>query len=306
MAKITKRAEILDTLHTLVTKEAEQAQTNISGEPCKDTKVTSVSESTETTDKNNVGPDKLNNEQGYEQKPQDDKSTPVASPKTAEEIDKVASSILATIQSKLAEQAQTNISGEPCKDTKVTSVSESTETTDKNNVGPDKLNNEQGYEQKPQDDKSTPVAAPKTAEVKDKEASYALGFAFCDALTKKAQEIKEAQTKVSEKELLKEAGRRDLDTIIAQAAAELEAQEKQAAHLEQEGARAFDTLFKQAQIEALVEENKKLADKVASYEKLEKEAADKQAALEKEAEQTKLAALVAEIIEKRLSTAAVK
>ena len=76
MAKISKKAEILDTLHGLIRKEAELAQTNISGEPGKDTKVTSISESTETTDKNAVGPEKLNDKQKYEQKPASDPSEP--------------------------------------------------------------------------------------------------------------------------------------------------------------------------------------------------------------------------------------
>lgn len=83
MAKLTKKAEIISKLHELVEKEAELAQTNISGEPGKDTKVTSISEDTETTDQNNVGPDKLNGEQGYEQKPSSDPSEPVATAKSA-------------------------------------------------------------------------------------------------------------------------------------------------------------------------------------------------------------------------------
>ena len=42
--------------------------------------------------------------------------------------------------------------------------------------------------------------------------------------------------------MIKEAGRRDLETLIAQAAAELDGNEKQAAYAEQQGAQAFDEL----------------------------------------------------------------
>ena len=206
MAKITKKAAILETLHSLVNKEAELAQTNISGEPCKDTKVTSVSEETETTNKNDVGPDKLNNEQGYEQKPSSDSSEPVAHAKSASvDVEKLANDILSTIQTKIAENAQTNISGTPLKDTKATSVSDETETTDKNAVGADKLNKEQGYEQEGSKDSSEPSKAKSAEEItKEKQASYDLGVAFCDALLKKAAEIKSA----NEIELYKEADHR--------------------------------------------------------------------------------------------------
>ena len=293
MAKLTKKAEIISKLHELVEKEAELAQTNISGEPGKDTKVTSISEDTETTDQNNVGPDKLNGEQGYEQKPSSDPSEPVAAAKSASEIDKLASDILGAIQSKMAE-AQTNISGEPGKDTKVTSISEGTEKTDQNAVGPDKLNGEQGYEQKPSSDPSEPVATAKTA-------SYDLGLAFCDALFKRAAAIEAMQKQASEAELLKEAGRRDFDTIIAQAAAELEASQLSDKQAEALGAQEFDNLYKQAQFEAVLEQNQLLQQKLASFEALHKQAADEQARFEYEQSQVKLAELIAGAIKRELT-----
>lgn len=300
MAKLTKKAAILEKLHGLVNKEAELAQTNISGEPCKDTNVTSISESTETTDKNNVGPDKLNNEQGYEQKPSSDSSEPVAVAKSAEatsDVEKMANDILATIKTKIAENAQTNISGAPLKDTKATSVSDSTETTDKNNVGPDKLNDEQEYNQEGSKDSSEPSKA-KKAEEQEKQASYNLGVAFCDALLKKAAEIKEAQ----EAEMLKEAGRRDLDLMIAQAAEELQTQngteqEKQA---EVYGAAAFEALYKQAQLEDLAQKHQAALQKLAAYEEQEKQAAAVAAERKEEEKMAKIAATVAEILKRDL------
>lgn len=315
MAKITKKAEILDTLNKLISKEAELAQTNVSGVPGTDTKVTSISESTETTDKNNVGPEKLNDEQGYKQKPSDDGSEPLAGAKSAsdntsaDQINKLASDILATINNKLAADkeaalAQTNITGKPLADTAATSVSDATETTDKNNVGPEKLNKEQGYEQKDTTDKSEPLKGAKKAEDEDavKFASYELGRNFCEAFMAKVAAAKQASQQ--ELELQKQAGRRDFDTLIAQAAAELEQQ--QASNAEQEkiaeaqGAAAFDELYKQAQFEAVVEENNLLRAKLAEYEAKEQEALAKEAAIKEEAKFAKMAELVFEKLKNEL------
>lgn len=227
MAKITKRAEILDNLHKLVTKEAELAQTNISGVPGTDTGITSVSDKTETTDKNGVGPEKLNKDQGYEQKDTKDKSEPLKGAKKAEDQDAV------------------------------------------------------------------------------KTASYDIGRQFCAMLLQKTAEVKVSQEKQAEAELLKEAGRKDFDILIAQAAAELEsqqandlAQEKQA---EAQGAAAFDELFKQAQFEAVVEENNALKAKIAQYETKEKEILAKEAAVKEEEKLTKMANLVFEKLKSELA-----
>lgn len=301
MAKISKKAEIIDKLNQLITKEAELAQTNISGVPLVDTKATSVSDSTETTDKNSVGPEKLNGEQGYEQKDSNDSSEPVAVAKSAEEkIDKLASSILDTINTKLAAQAQTGISGKPLADTKATSVSDSTETTDKNGVGPEKLNGDQGYEQKGSTDKSEPVKTTKKAEDSDavKEASWQLGRQFCEVMLKKTAQIKVAKDLQDETELKKEAGRRDFDTLIAQAAAELETQQNYEAEqqklAEYQGAVAFDELYKQAQIESLAQENQELRVKIAAYEEAQRQTLAKEAAVKEEEKLAKMAALVIE------------
>lgn len=304
MGKLTKKAEILEQLHSLVTKQAEAAQTNISGEPGKDTKVTSISESTENTDKNAVGPEKLNDKQKYEQKPASDPCEPVASPvKSAADIDSLANDILATLQLKMAEAAQTNISGEPGKDTKVTSISESTENTDKNAVGPEKLNDKQKYEQKPASDPCEPVASP-VKSAAEKQASYDLGRTFCELLIKKAEELQKTASAQETEELLKLAGRRDLDTIIEQATAKFaneQAAEKQAQFEEQQGAIAFDLLHKQAQLEQAWQDNQAMAQKLAEYAEYEKQAAQQEQARAKEEETTKIAAAVAAILKHELS-----
>lgn len=297
MAKITKRAEMLNQLHELVKKEAELAQTNISGVPGKDTNVSAISEKTESTDKNNVGPEHLNNEQGYEQKPSTEPAEPVANAKTANDsISKLADDILGVIKDKMA-LAQTDISGVPCKDTNVSSVSEKTENTDKNNIGPEHLNKEQGYEQKPSSEPAEPVANAKSA-------SYNLGVAFVEAISKRAQDISYARQKQAEAEMLKEAGRRDLETLIAYAAESLQTQEKQAAEAEAAGAAAFDALYKQAQMEAVVEENQKLKEKLASFEVVEQESLKKQAEANEEAKMAKLASTITDTLVKALKNAA--
>lgn len=309
MAKLTKQAEILNTLHSMVAKEAALAQTDVSGKPGVDTKVTSISDSTETTDKNSVGPEKLNDKQKYEQKPSSDESEPVA--KTASDIDKMASDILGAIQDKLA-NAQTNISGKPGKDTKITSVSDSTETTDKNSVGPEKLNDKQDYEQKPSTDSSEPVKAKKAEDEAQavKTASYNLGASFCEALVKRASEIKQAEEKASRIEMMKTAGRRDFETLIANAAEQIKIAQAQEAQLltkaAELGAAEFETLYKKAQFEAVQEENKALRTKLAEYAAIEKEAEARFNAQREEEAQVKLASLISAAIKSELANAAIK
>lgn len=333
MAKLTKKGELIQKLHSLVEKEAALAQTNISGKPGADTNYTSVSESTETTDKNNVGPEHLNSEQKYEQKPASDPSEPVAAPKQASavEIDKLATDILSQIESKLKDKeaeapvvdtkeaadkeaalAQTGISGKPGKDTKFTSVSDSTEHTDKNKVGPEHLNSEQEHEQKPSSDKSEPVAHAKKAEDAtvdqaklNKEASYKLGSAFAEALIKKAAQEKHAAEMVKQAEMLKEAGRRDFEALIQEYSQKIKtAQEQELAQQKQAeafGEAQFEAMMKQAQLESLQEENAALKAKLAEYVAFEKEAQARYEAQRREEEQVKLANAVIERLKHELS-----
>jgi hypothetical protein len=84
MAKLTKHAAVLTQLHSMVKKQAEEAQKNISGVPGGDVKSVSVSDEHETTNKNSVGPENV--AQGYHQKPSDDSSEPLAGSKSASDL----------------------------------------------------------------------------------------------------------------------------------------------------------------------------------------------------------------------------
>jgi len=301
MARLSKHAEVLNQLHQIVTKQAaEEAQKTITGVPGEDTKPESIKDEHETTNKNAVKPE--NNPQGYSQKGSDDASEPVASPKTAAEL---GAEIMEIIRKQA--EVQDSVTGVPGKDTNPESIKDENEKVDKNAVKPEKLS-PQAHEQKPSSDKSKPVASAKKAEdneVRDmaaKVASYELGRQFCAALLKVA-----AETAPSESELMKEAGRRDFDVLIADAAARLEKgataelSEKQA---EAAGAAYFDNLVKQAAYEQAYAENEALRDTLAEYEAAsvkeqnEKQAAEKLAA-DKEA-QEKLAATVAAAVIERL------
>ena len=291
MGKLTKHAEVLTQLHSLVKKQAEEAQKNVSGVPGNDVKSESIKDENETTNKNSVGPENL--AQGYSQKPSSDASEPVASAKTAETL---GSEILELIRKHA--DVQDSATGEPCKDTKPEKINEKHETVNKNEVGADKNTPQTTGEQKESKDGSKPVASAKSAaeveELAAKVASYELGRQFCAALLKAA-----AAPEQDERVLAKEAGRRDLDLLIAQAAQDLTpAQEKQA---EAEGAAYFEELLKQAALEQAVEENNSLKSKLAEIEFIE--TAEKQAQ-EAVAAQVDLAEKVAAIVLEKLKVAA--
>jgi hypothetical protein len=201
MAKLTKHAEVLNQLHTMVKKQAAEAQKNISGAPGGDVKSVSVSDEHETTNKNSVGPENV--AQGYHQKPSDDASEPVASAKTANDL---GAEILNIIRKQA--EAQDSATGAPG-DVKSESVGDDQEKVDKNAVKPE--NNKQNYNQKGSTDESKPVASAKKAEVEElasKVASYELGRQFCAALIKAAGE-----SQPNENELMKQAGRRDFVNV---------------------------------------------------------------------------------------------
>lgn len=319
MGKLTKHAEVLTQLHSLVKKQAEEAQKNISGTPGTETKPESIKAEHETTDNNSVGPD--NNPQGYHQKPSEDPSTPVA--KTAETL---GTEILNLIR-KHAE-AQDTVSGEPGKDTNPESISEKNETVDKNEAKPESNTPQTTGDQKPSSDKSEPVAkaAEETKEEEKKEeakeekkeekkdediadlankvASYELGRQFCAAL------LKAASAEPSEAELMKQAGRRDLDLLIAQAAQELETETGAEKQAEEAGAAYFEEILKEAALNEAIKENEELKAKVAELstkvdETLSKEAQEKKAS-EEAAAQVKLAESVAAIVLEKLKAEAGK
>jgi hypothetical protein len=319
MGKLTKHAEVLTQLHSLVKKQAEEAQKNISGVPGDETKPESIKEEHETTNKNSVSPD--NNPQGYSQKPSSDPSEPVASPKTAETL---GNEILDIIRKHA--DAQDSTTGVPGKDTNPEKIDSKNETTDKNSVGPEKNTPQTTGEQKESTDSSKPVATAKSAgempaalkehfeekakkkdgkkeeekaaseveELAAKVASYELGRQFCAAL------LKAASVDSDEGSMAKEAGRRDLDLLIAQAAQDLgnEDQEKQA---EVAGAEYFEAVLKQAAFDQAVKENEALKAKLAAFSNAEE--AQKQAQ-EQEQAQADLAQKVASMVLQQLSAVA--
>lgn len=305
MAKLTKHAEVLNQLHTMVKKQAEEAQKNISGAPGGDVKAVSVGNEHESYNKNSVGPENV--AQGYHQKPTEDSSEPLAGAKTANDL---GAEILDIIRKQA--EAQDSATGKPG-DVKSESVGDDQEKVDKNAVKPE--NNKQEYKQTASSDSSKPVASAKKAEdVEDlaqKVASYTLGRQFCAALLKSAG-ASHAVTSPDEASLMKEAGRRDFDLLISQAAEELEDNEKQAGYseellekqAEEAGAAYFDEILKQAALEEAVEENKQLAEKVAAYEAYIKEAQQayeaEQSMQSAQAQQIKLAESVAEIVTQKL------
>ena len=329
MAKLQKHAQILDQLHSMVKKQAEEAQKNISGAPGADVKAVSVGDEHESYNKNSIGPDNV--PQGYHQKPSDDSSEPLAKAKTANDL---GAEILNIIRKQA--DAQDSASGQPG-DVVSESVGDDKEKTNKNAVKPE--NNKQNYGQKGSSDSSEPLASAKKAEVEAlaaKVASYDLGRQFCAALLKAASE-----DSYTEADLMKEAGRRDFDMLISQAAEELEYDEeyekqaaeeleydeeyeKQAAEeagaadfdeilkqaadeselekaAEEAGAEYFDEILKQAAFQEVAEENAALAEKVAQYENL---FASVQAENEAAAAQEKLAATVADTVLNKLKTEA--
>ena len=391
MPKITKHAEFLETLRTMVTKEATAG--TVTGKPGADTHYTAVSKETEHVNKNEQGhPEK--NPQDFKQEASKDKSDPTKkhSEEQAAEVEKEAKAAPAgaaqlpdtgkpevakdatnkTCQKaaeekpeekaaeakpeekkaeekaaeakpeekkaeekpeenlKLAElgkqlldaikQAQAapveksaempKATGKPGADTHPASVSKSTEHVNKNEQGRPE-NNPQEFKQ--EKGKDAPLHAGKKAEDVsqedlDKQASFELGRQFCRSFL---------QTKVAgNTEVYKEAGRRDFETLIAQAAAELEQEQKQAVQkqasvvydeaqaeklAEEQGAQAFYAMMKQAQEEYQAEQIKQAFDQRISAVAAEKEAAlkkaaeleaklaEKEAAIQKKAEEEKRA-----------------
>jgi hypothetical protein len=302
MAKLTKHAEVLDQLHTMVKKQAAEAQKNISGAPG-EVKAVSVGNEHEGYNKNTVGPENV--PQSYSQKPSDDPAEPLAGAKTANDL---GAEILDIIRKQA--EAQDSVTGAPG-DVKSESVGDDKEKTDKNAVKPE--NNKQDYSQKGSTDGSKPLASAKKAEVEElaaKVASYELGRQFCAALLKSAGDRFEP----SETELMKEAGRRDFDLLISQAAEQLENGSEKQAQLTQQhekqaelaGAAYFDEVLKQAALEEVYEQNQQLSAKVAQYEEFIKQAQQEYtretASITAHQQQVKLAESVADIVLSKLKS----
>jgi hypothetical protein len=295
MAKLTKHAEVLNQLHSMVKKQAAEAQKNVSGTPGADVKAESVGSHHESYNKNSVGPENV--PQSYSQKPSEDASEPVASAKTANDL---GTEILDIIRKQA--EAQDSATGKPG-DVKSESVGDDQEKVDKNAVKPE--NNKQDYSQKASTDESKPVAGAKKAEVEElaaKVASYELGRQFCAALLKSAGE----QFEVNEVQMMKEAGRRDFDAMVAQASENLTNDKSAEKQAELAGAAHFDEMLKQAALQEAIQENEQLAAKVAQYEAFIKQAQDEyaaqSAASSAQEQQVKLAESVADIVLSKLKS----
>jgi len=299
MAKLTKHSEVLNQLHAMVVKQAAEAQKNISGAPGEDVTAESINSEHETTNKNSVGPE--NNPQGYSQKPSEDKSEPLTSAKTAETI---GAEILDIIKKEA--EAQKGITGKPGADVTAESIDGKHESFDKNKVKPED-NKPQEHKQKASKDSSEPLTSAKKAEVEElaaKVASYELGRQFCAAILKTAGDI----SAPSEAELMKEAGRRDFDLLIAEAAEDLENPEveKTAEDAEAAGAAYFDEVLKEAALGEAVAENAALQQKLAEFQNYyaseQTKVAQWNASVAAQQQQVKLAETVADIVLGKLKT----
>jgi len=357
MAKITKHAAFLDTLHSMVTKEASGSEKL---QQPNSQHAESVSAKTEHVNKNKEGHPE-HNPQEFKQTPASEPSDPtkthhkkadeVEAEKTAAPAEKTAekseaakqmpstalsekataveapnevkqeksaaeqpsneklaalgAQLLATIESmnKEASSVANNtgagkISGTPGGDTHPEKVSDKTEHVNKNEHGhPEK--NPQDFHQKPGEDPTKHKKTAEEAEEAEKQASFELGrqFARSFLISKKA----------SESSMYKEAGRRDFESLIASASAELEKEskvanvveakpvaaktvvnEKKAAdetaelvqikQAEEAGAAAFQELYKQAQEAEAVNQIKLAHEQQLQAVWNQKVAAEKQAA----------------------------
>lgn len=325
MTKTAKNKEVLGQLFDLVVKQAGAPKPVATGIPGKEPNSGAVSAKHDTVDQNAVKPEN-NTPQHHEQKPSTDPAKPTGG-KNAEdatqaaEADTTATAAPADVAKVAAEQAapaaEANPSveklgqdiltllgkfannpvatGVPSRDPKWQAVSDKHDTVDQNGVKPE--TNPQGYHQKPAKDPSVPVAHAKSAEEEkqaaDKAASYELGRLWAELVIKEANE--------RQLEQVKEAGRRDFEVLISNAASQLKQAERKTEKVasaevesekqaEAEGAAAFQALYKQAQIEQalgqIVSQNEALAAKVAEMQQIQqqKEAEFKAALAVKEAE----------------------
>ena len=343
MTKTAKNKEVLGQLFDLVVKQAAGAPKPVAtGVPGKEPNSGSVSDKHDTVNQNAVGPEH-NTPQHHEQKPSTDPAKPTGGKNaedaaTAVEADKSkaaeaapdAAATAAADATKVADDKGTSAAadanpsveklgqdiltllskfannpvatGVPSRDPKWQAVSDKHDTVDQNAVKPE--TNPQGYHQKPAKDPSVPVASAKSAEEEkqaaEKAASYELGKLWAELVLKEASE--------RQLEQVKEAGRRDFEVLITNAASQLKQAERKtekvAAHAdaetekqaEAEGAAAFQHLYKQAQIEQalgqIVSQNEALAAKVAEMQQVQvqKEAEFKAALAAKEAELARIQA----------------
>ncbi len=317
MTKSAKNKEILQQLHDLVTKTAGAPKPVATGVPGKEPDSGAVSAKHDTVNQNAVGPEG-NTPQKHDQKPSTDPAKPTGGKKAEDETAPATAKEAATEAAPAAEKAaeaspaaEANTSveklgrdimemiqkfannpvatGIPGKEPNSGAISEKHDHVDQNSVKPEN-NNPQSHGQKPASDPAVPVAHAKSAEETEKAASYALGQLWGELVIKQAYD--------QQLEQIKEAGRRDFEVLVAQAAEQMKSASKQTEktaadaekQAEAEGAAAFQNLYKQAQIEQalgqIIAQNEALAAKVASFEKeaAAKEAEHKAALAAKQAE----------------------
>ena len=232
---------------------------------------------------------------------------------TNEKLAELGNQLLAAIEAMNKQATAGTATGVPGKDTHYTSVSSEHDHVNKNKEGKPE-HNPQEFKQEKATDKSDPTKTHKHAQEAelDKEASFELGRQFARTFL--------ASKTASDTTMYKEAGRRDFETLIATAAAELDAEGKaehtphmrktkapafapkqaeeaqlakqaeeeafQVKQAEEAGAQAFYTMLKQAQ-----EEEKAAQTKYAFEQHINSIVAEKNAA---EARANQLAAKLAE------------
>ncbi len=304
MAKLTKQASVLEDLRKMAVEFSKEAnvQSSITGVAGADTKITSVSESNDKTDKNAVGADKL--EQKYEQHASSDSSAPV---KSASAVENLGNELLKEIK-KVAEgegsgTGQAAITGTPGSVTKVESVSEKNDTVNKDAVGADKL--EQKVEQKPSTDAAAPVQKAAAEVELSKIAQEELGRQLAAGLIASLAQQKEKVAAEKKAELEKEAGRRDFELIATAAVDEL-FKEKVASevaivenkHAEELGKLACDIYVKDQIIAAQKEELGKYA---TWFENIQQEVLKKEAAEKELQKQAAFEAFIEKALEQKIA-----
>jgi hypothetical protein len=250
MAKIQKHAEFMDTLHSMITKEATAGKAT--GKPGHDTHYTSVSKETEHVDKNKEGKPE-HNPQEFKQEKSTDASDPTkthkeagtpeekkaektphhlpdtASPAMAkqeahteikqyagkskeasEKLAELGSQLLAAINEMNKQATAGEASGKPGHDTHYTSVSKETEHVDKNKEGKPE-HNPQEFKQEKSTDASDPTKTHKSAN--ELELDKEASFELGRQFARAFLSTKVA----SETNIYKEAGRRDFEALIATA-----------------------------------------------------------------------------------------
>jgi hypothetical protein len=322
MSKLSKQAEVFDKIKEMITKQAEAVKA-VSIDPA-------VAKE-QATAKNEVTPESLNDKQKAIQTPSTDSAAPAKSASevtveaakegepSTEEAKEKAEKVVKKMEpipgekkseengdvSKLGQEILDAVTKMASKAAPSAGVSEATQHVNQNAVTPESLNDKQKATQKPSTDPAAPVKKVATDEEAEKIASYQLGVMLAEQYNLLAKQEKLA--------VYKEAGKRDLENMIAKASAALEKEGKIEKKAEEEvspelvkqaeeaGKQAFMNILKQAEAEykqAELEKQaaaqwKQMQDKVAALEQ-EKQAILKEASERVFASEQKVAVKEAE------------